>query len=65
MKDGLRPNDQSSKQRRLVLGGLGGIGKTQLAIAYAERHRDIYPSVFWLNAASEAALKDSFRSMAE
>jgi hypothetical protein len=44
---------------------MGGIGKTQLAIAYARRHRECYQSAFWLNASSEAALKDSFRSIAE
>jgi hypothetical protein len=43
---------------------MGGIGKTQLAIAYAESGRVFYSSVFWINAASEAALKDSFRSIA-
>ena len=43
---------------------MGGIGKTQLAIAYAECHRGSYSSVFWLNAASEATLKDSFRLIA-
>ncbi|KAL4898297.1 TPR-like protein [Aspergillus ambiguus] len=61
----LKTGDSSGEQRRLVLGGIGGIGKTQLAIAYAQRHRNIYSSVFWLNAASESALKDSFRLMAE
>lgn len=37
--------------RPTVLVGLGGIGKTQLAVEYAHAHRDDYPSgVFWLNA---------------
>ncbi|MDY7075908.1 MAG: NB-ARC domain-containing protein [Chloroflexota bacterium] len=32
------------------LSGMGGIGKTQLAVEYAYRHRDDYPSgIFWLN----------------
>jgi hypothetical protein len=35
-----------SHRRVLVLGGMGGIGKTQLSIAYAKRHWGIYPSVF-------------------
>jgi hypothetical protein len=52
------------KQQRLVLRGMGGIGKTQLAIAYAHSARGSYSSVFWLNTVSEAALKDSFRSIA-
>jgi hypothetical protein len=43
---------------------MGGIGKTQLAIAYAESGRGSYTSVFWLNAVSETALKDNFRSIA-
>ncbi|KAJ5611988.1 TPR repeat protein [Penicillium lagena] len=60
----LHSDHKSQKQRRLVLGGIGGIGKTQLAIAYAESGRGSYSSVFWLNAVSEAALKDSFRSIA-
>jgi hypothetical protein len=60
----LQPGRTPQKQKRLVLGGMGGVGKTQLAIAYAESHRGTYSSVFWLNAASDAALKDSFQSIA-
>ena len=65
MKGILEPGRKSQEHRRLVLGGKGGIGKTQLVIAYANRYRDDYKSVFWLNATSEATLKDSFKSMAE
>lgn len=60
----LHPVQDLQKQQRLVLGGMGGIGKTRLAIAYAESQSRSYSSVFWLNAASEAALKDSFQSVA-
>jgi hypothetical protein len=48
----------------LVLGGMGGIGKTQLSIAYAKRHSNTYSSVFWLNSTSELTLKGSFRKLA-
>jgi hypothetical protein len=51
-------------QQCLVLGGMGGIGKSRLAFAYAESQSDSYSSVFWLNAASEATLIGSFRSIA-
>lgn len=55
----------TSEQRRVVLGGIGGIEKTQLAITYARRHAHSYTSVLWLNATSEATLYTSFRSIAE
>ncbi|KAI2822751.1 hypothetical protein CBS133816_9241 [Aspergillus niger] len=64
MEKALRPVDEPREQRKLLVGGIGGIGKTQLAIAYA-KHPNIYTSVFWLNASSDAAIKDSFRSIAE
>jgi hypothetical protein len=48
----------------LILGGMGGIGKTQLAITYAKRHRHSYSSVFWLNANAEVTLKNSLRAVA-
>jgi len=36
--------------------GLGGIGKTQLAVEYIYRYRDAYPGgVFWINAAEPLA----------
>jgi hypothetical protein len=60
----LQPALGAHKQQRLVLGGKGGIGKTQLAIAYAESRSESYTSVFWLNASSEAALQKSFLSIA-
>lgn len=52
------------KQQRLVLGGMGGIGKTQLAITYAKSYCEFYSSVLWLDAASDAKLNDSLRSVA-
>jgi hypothetical protein len=64
MADVLHPGNELLEQRRLVLGGIGGIGKTQLAVAYAKAHAKIYGSTLWLDAASEASLNDSFQSIA-
>lgn len=65
MEQILQPQDTLVQQRRLVLGGMGGIGKTQLAIAYAKRHCNSYDSTFWLNAMSEAVLQQGLRSVAQ
>ncbi|KAJ5273695.1 TPR repeat protein [Penicillium angulare] len=37
-------------QKRLFLGGMGGIGKTQLAISLTKNFRGFHSSVFWLNS---------------
>jgi len=52
-------------RRTVVLRGLGGIGKTQLTIAYAKRHKDNYSAVFWLNIKDEDSLKQSFAKAAK
>jgi hypothetical protein len=52
-----------SSRKVLILSGMGGTGKTQLAVTYTKRHRTAYCSIFWLNATSEATLKSSIRGV--
>jgi len=51
-------------RRTVVLNGLGGIGKTQIAIEYAKRHRAHYSAIFWLKSENEDSLKQSFAKVA-
>jgi hypothetical protein len=55
---------QSQRQKIHVLRGLGGMGKTQLAVEFARRHHRRFSSVFWLDGRSEDVLKRSIASCA-
>lgn len=59
-----RTLSSDGSRRTVVLYGLGGIGKTQLTIAYAKRHRNSYSAIFWLNIKDEDSLKQSFAKVA-
>jgi hypothetical protein len=56
--------DQRQRQKIHVLRGLGGMGKTQLAVEFARRHHRRFSSVFWLDGRSEDILKRSIASCA-
>ncbi|GAP93142.1 putative TPR-like protein [Rosellinia necatrix] len=62
MRERLRSD---GRRQAVVLYGLGGMGKTQLAIAYTKRHHDNYSSVFWLNIKDENSLHQSFARVAD
>jgi tetraacyldisaccharide-1-P 4'-kinase len=48
------------RRKLVVVHGLGGIGKTQLAVEFARKHPQRFSAVFWLDRSSEASLKQSF-----
>lgn len=56
-------NDSPKFSYRIVLHGLGGIGKTQIALRYAHTHREKYGNVFWVSAVSEATILTGFQEI--
>jgi Tetratricopeptide repeat len=46
-----------------VLTGLGGVGKSSLARAYAQQHLDSYDLIWWIRAEDPASIDAEFRSM--
>ena len=52
-------------RRTVVIHGLGGMGKTQLAVSYAKRHRHNYSAVFWLNARDDTSLEQGYLQAAK
>ncbi|PGH16459.1 hypothetical protein AJ79_01790 [Helicocarpus griseus UAMH5409] len=57
----LAPNDQ---QKRFVLYGLGGSGKTQFCLKFAWDNRDSFWGVFWVDASSPETAKQAFSELA-
>ena len=57
---GISESTGSFQAQRVVLHGLGGSGKTESAVRFAECHRQDYPAVFWVHGADEARLHDGF-----
>ncbi|KAJ0420271.1 hypothetical protein BJY00DRAFT_141637 [Aspergillus carlsbadensis] len=53
--------------RRIAITGLGGVGKTQVALelAYRLRDQDTACSVFWISSTSHAMIEQSFQKIAQ
>jgi len=47
-----------------AISGLGGIGKTQIAVEYAYRHRQSYRAIFWIHADTHEALVSGYVALA-
>jgi len=58
---------QSTPKRwnhRLALHGLGGVGKTQVALEFAYSRRSEYDNVYWITAVSQMTLFSGFQEIA-
>lgn len=62
---GLLQIKKTQRLKMVILQGLGGVGKSQLAIEYATRNQAIYTAVFWCNGKSEALLRLDIAAIAE
>jgi hypothetical protein len=69
-RDGLlkRIHDSFQKEQASIaitqaIAGLGGIGKTQLALAYAYAYQGRYDLIWWLNAESDLALAEEMMTL--
>lgn len=49
----------------LAISGLGGIGKTQIALEYAYQHRKDYRFIFWISAATRETLLSELITLAD
>ncbi len=60
----LQNNKTAALTQAQAISGLGGIGKTQIAIEYAYRYRDEYQAILWVTASSREAFTVEFVKLA-
>ncbi|KAJ9664647.1 hypothetical protein H2201_005161 [Coniosporium apollinis] len=60
----LLPRRHHRRRKIFVVHGLGGMGKTQLAVEFARKHHSRFSSVFWLDGQTENSLKQSIANSA-
>ena len=48
---------------RIALFGLGGIGKTQIALEFVYRSQSSYRRIYWISAATQESLLDGYQKI--
>ncbi|MGK7916114.1 MAG: SMEK domain-containing protein, partial [Prochloraceae cyanobacterium] len=57
-------SSKNAAQQMVILTGMGGIGKTQVALEYVLRYQENYSRILWSSGASEADFLDSLKRLA-
>lgn len=65
IKTAFEDNMNESLRKTVLLHGLGGMGKTQLAVTFIKQQKNNFSAIFWLNGRNEDMLKQSFTDMAK
>ena len=64
IEDALQPGQVARNVRSIALYGMGGVGKTQIALRYATIHRDSYDAILWISADNSIKMAQSFLEVA-
>lgn len=64
LRRSLQPQEDSEGPQVIAIYGIGGVGKTQLALNFANTSMDMYDAVIWLPAGSQARLTQALTDFA-
>ena len=64
LKNALDPGNEDQTLKVMSIYGLGGVGKTQLALHYANTSRDSYDAIAWIQADTQTKLIQSLSTFA-
>ena len=64
LRETLFSEEPKNYNRRVALYGLGGIGKTQVALEYVFANQTYYEHIYWVSAATQAALVHGYQCIA-
>ncbi len=65
VKEDLDPQEGEPLPRSLALYGMGGVGKTQIALQYANASRDLFDAILWISADNTIRMAQSFLEVAQ
>jgi|SRR5271170_217144 len=57
--------ESSMQQRIMILHGLGGVGKTQIALSYIYSNKSSYKTILWIDSGNEQSIFRNFRLIAQ
>jgi hypothetical protein len=63
--ESLDPEIVAPSLKSVALFGMGGVGKTQIAIQYAYQNLEKFDVIFWIAADNAIAIQQSFRTIAD
>ena len=65
VKAALDPGETVESLKSFAIYGMGGVGKTQLALRYANGSKKEYDAVLWISADNTLSIEQSFRDVAQ